>query len=209
VTHREAYYETAVASPMAAFGTILCSRKYSQIAGLTHCVARTGERHERGTNGGRTEAFQALRDSEELHRATLSSISDAVFLTDDAGLFTFVCPNVDVIFGYVPDEVRAMTRISGLLGENLFDRGELEAQGKKTTSGEVYDKNGLTAAHKKLPFGTKVKVTNVDNGKSVVVTVNDRMGASSPAIIDVTRRAANELDFTKAGKANVKVEVQK
>ncbi len=82
-------------------------------------------------------------------------------------------------------------------------------QGKKTASGEVYDKNGLTAAHKKLAFGTKVKVTNVDNGKSVVVTVNDRMGASSPTVIDVTRRAADELDFTKAGTAKVKVEVQK
>ena len=82
-------------------------------------------------------------------------------------------------------------------------------QGKKTASGEVFDKNGLTAAHKKLPFGTKVKVTNVDNGKSVVVTVNDRMGASSPAVIDVTRRAAEELDFVNTGKAKVKVEVQK
>jgi PAS domain S-box-containing protein len=96
-----------------------------------------------GTNGGRTEAFQALRDSEELHRATLGSISDAVFLTDDEGLFTFVCPNVDVIFGYVPDEVRAMTRISRLLGENLFDRGELEAQGEiKNIEREVASKAG-------------------------------------------------------------------
>jgi peptidoglycan lytic transglycosylase len=82
-------------------------------------------------------------------------------------------------------------------------------QGKKTASGEVFDKSGLTAAHKKLPFGTKVKVTNVDNGKSVVVTVNDRMAASNPAVIDVTRRAAEELDFVKSGKAKVKVEVQK
>jgi rare lipoprotein A len=82
-------------------------------------------------------------------------------------------------------------------------------QGKKTASGEAFDKNGLTAAHKKLPFGTKVKVTNVDNGKSVVVTVNDRMAASNPAVIDVTRRAADELDFVKAGKAKVKVDVQK
>jgi rare lipoprotein A len=48
-------------------------------------------------------------------------------------------------------------------------------EGKKTASGEVYDKSGLTAAHKKLPYGTKVKVTNVANGKSVVLTVNDRM----------------------------------
>lgn len=82
-------------------------------------------------------------------------------------------------------------------------------QGKKTASGEVYDKAGLTAAHKKLPFGTKVKVTNVDNGKSVVVTVNDRMAPSNKAVIDVTRRAAEELDFVKMGKAKVKLDVQK
>lgn len=82
-------------------------------------------------------------------------------------------------------------------------------QGKKTASGEVYDKGGLTASHKKLAYGTKVKVTNVDNGKSVVVTVNDRMAASNPAIIDVTRRAAEELGFVQSGKAKVKLEVQK
>jgi rare lipoprotein A len=82
-------------------------------------------------------------------------------------------------------------------------------QGKKTASGEVFDKDGLTAAHKKLPFGTKVKVTNVETGKSVVVTVNDRMAASNPAVIDVTRRAADELGFGSSGKAKVKVEVQK
>ena len=82
-------------------------------------------------------------------------------------------------------------------------------EGKKTASGEVYDKNALTASHKKLPYGTKVKVTNVDNGKSVVVTVNDRMAASNPAVIDVTRHAAEELGFVKSGKAKVKLEVQK
>ena len=82
-------------------------------------------------------------------------------------------------------------------------------QGKKTASGDVFAKEALTAAHKKLPFGTKVKVTNVENGKSVIVTVNDRMAASNPAVIDVTHRAADELGFAKAGKAKVKVEVQK
>jgi PAS domain S-box-containing protein len=96
-----------------------------------------------GTNGGRAQAFQALRESEELHRATLSSISDAVFLTDDEGRFTFVCPNVDVIFGYVPDEVRAMTRISRLLGEGLFDPAELAARGEiKNIEREVTSKTG-------------------------------------------------------------------
>jgi rare lipoprotein A len=82
-------------------------------------------------------------------------------------------------------------------------------EGKKTASGEIYRKGALTAAHKKLAFGTKVKVTNVENGKSVVVTVNDRMQASNPAVIDVTRHAAEELGFVGAGKAKVKLEVQK
>jgi rare lipoprotein A len=54
-----------------------------------------------------------------------------------------------------------------------------------------------------------VKVTNVENGKSVVLTVNDRMAASNPAVIDVTRRAAEELGFVKTGKTKVKLEVQK
>jgi rare lipoprotein A len=52
-------------------------------------------------------------------------------------------------------------------------------------------------------------VTNVENGKSVIVTVNDRMAASNPAVIDVTHRAADDLGFAKAGKAKVKVDVQK
>ena len=81
-------------------------------------------------------------------------------------------------------------------------------QGKKTSSGEAYDKAALTAAHKKLAYGTKVKVTNVANDKSVVVTVNDRLSAKSSAVIDVSRKAAEELGFAKAGKAKVKLEVQ-
>jgi rare lipoprotein A len=82
-------------------------------------------------------------------------------------------------------------------------------QGKKTAGGAVYDKNKLTASHKTLPYGTKVRVTNLENGKSVVVTVNDRMKPGSPAVIDVTRRAAQDLGFTKTGKAKVKLEVEK
>ena len=81
-------------------------------------------------NGGRELAYRQLHDSEELHRATLSNISDAVFLTDDDDRFTFVCPNVDVIFGYSPDEVKALERISKLLGDALFDRADLAARGE-------------------------------------------------------------------------------
>ena len=81
-------------------------------------------------------------------------------------------------------------------------------QGKKTSSGEKYDKDALTAAHKKLAYGTKVKVTNVANDKSVVVTVNDRLSGKSSTVIDVSRKAAEELGFAKTGKAKVKLEVQ-
>ena len=81
-------------------------------------------------------------------------------------------------------------------------------QGKKTSSGEVYDKAALTAAHKKLPYGTKVKVTNVANDKSVVVTINDRLSKNSSTVIDVSRQAAEELGFVKSGKAKVKLDVQ-
>ncbi len=77
-----------------------------------------------------TVSAQALRDSEELHRITLMSMSDAVFITTDAGAFTFICPNVDVIFGYSHDEVRAMGDITRLLGRELIDRDTLAAAGE-------------------------------------------------------------------------------
>jgi len=82
-------------------------------------------------------------------------------------------------------------------------------EGKRTASGQIYRQGGLTAAHKNLPLGTKVKVSNVENGKSVVVTINDRIAATSRVVIDVSRRAAERLGFVKAGRARVKLEVQK
>lgn len=82
------------------------------------------------SNGGRERAYEALRASEELHRATLNAISDAVFLTDDDGAFTYICPNVEVIFGYVPDEVQGLARIGRLLGEDLFEHAWLLSAGE-------------------------------------------------------------------------------
>jgi PAS domain S-box-containing protein len=67
-----------------------------------------------------------LQESEELHRLTLSSISDAVFLTDENGAFKFICPNVNTIFGYSVQEVQALSNISKLLGGDLFVPAELE-----------------------------------------------------------------------------------
>lgn len=81
-------------------------------------------------NDGTDPAYQALRESEELHRVTLSHISDAVFLTDEAGSLTFICPNVNVIFGYEMEEVRALGRISALLGADLFEADDLRTRGE-------------------------------------------------------------------------------
>jgi PAS domain S-box-containing protein len=109
----------------------------------THQETREGVFMTGSENGGRARAYEALRASEELHRATLSSISDAVFMADDAGAFTYICPNVDVIFGYMPDEVQAMGRIDRLLGENLFDPAELTAKGEiRNVEREITAKSG-------------------------------------------------------------------
>jgi PAS domain S-box-containing protein len=95
------------------------------------------------SNGGRARGYEALRASEELHRATIENISDAVFTCDDGGRFTFICPNVDVIFGYVPDEVQAMGTLGGLLGADLFDPAELSARGEiRNVEREVVAKSG-------------------------------------------------------------------
>lgn len=84
-----------------------------------------------------------LRESEELHRITLSNISDAVFLTDGKGDFTYVCPNADVIFGYSEPEIMALGNISRLLGAGWFDPRQLEAVGEITNiEREITDKAG-------------------------------------------------------------------
>lgn len=79
--------------------------------------------------------------------------------------------------------------------------------GRKTASGEKYNKNALTAAHRKLPFGTRVKVTNLSNGKSVVVRINDRGPHVRGRIIDLSIAAARRIGLVKAGTAKVRLDI--
>ncbi|MCB0326004.1 MAG: septal ring lytic transglycosylase RlpA family protein [Bdellovibrionales bacterium] len=81
--------------------------------------------------------------------------------------------------------------------------------GRKTASGEVYDQYKLTAAHKTLPFHTWVRVTNLSNGKSVVVKVNDRGPFVRGRVIDLSRRAAEKIDMIGSGTAKVLIEIEK
>lgn len=79
--------------------------------------------------------------------------------------------------------------------------------GRPAASGEIYDMDKLTAAHQTLPFGTQVKVENLDNHKSIEVRINDRGPFSRGRIIDLSRAAARALDMLGRGTARVRLEV--
>lgn len=82
-----------------------------------------------------------------------------------------------------------------------------EHHGRRTANGERFDMNGLTAAHRSLPFGTRVRVTNQRNGRNVVLRINDRGPFTGGRIIDVSRAAAQALGMVRSGTAPVTVEV--
>jgi len=82
-----------------------------------------------------------------------------------------------------------------------------EFQGNETANGEIYDLNGLTAAHPTLPFGTTVKVTNLSNRKNILLRINDRGPYFGRRLIDVSWAAAKRLGFIYSGTTPVRIEV--
>lgn len=96
---------------------------------------------------------------------------------------------------------------TALRGEaSYYGRG---FHGRKTASGEKFDMHALTAAHRTLPMGTRVRVTNLDNGRTVVVRINDRGPFHKRRIIDVSYAAAHKLDMLRSGVVPVKLEILK
>ena len=79
--------------------------------------------------------------------------------------------------------------------------------GRTTANGERFSKGTLTAAHRTLPFGTKVRVTNLSNGRSVVVRINDRGPFKYHRVIDLAHGAASQLQMMQAGEVPVKLEI--
>jgi rare lipoprotein A len=82
-------------------------------------------------------------------------------------------------------------------------------QGRPTASGETFSQHKMTAAHRTLPFGTKVKVTNLANGRSVNVTINDRGPFAPGRIIDVSKKAARKLGMVNAGVASIEIKYKR
>lgn len=78
--------------------------------------------------------------------------------------------------------------------------------GRRTASGQVYNMHGFTAAHRSLPFGSRIRVTNLRNGRAVMLTVNDRGPFVRGRVVDVSYRAARELNFLRDGLTPVRVE---
>ena len=82
-----------------------------------------------------------------------------------------------------------------------------EFEGNETASGEIYDSNGLTAAHQTLPFGTIIRVINLENGKKILLRINDRGPSIGRRLLDVSWAAAKHLGFVGAGTTRVRMEI--
>jgi rare lipoprotein A len=110
------------------------------------------------------------------------------------------------ILAFTPlNSVASNVRTNGLQGTASYYGGKFH--GRKTASGERFNQEGRTAAHKTLPLGTKVRVTNLRNGETVDVKINDRGPYHGGRIIDLSKGAARELGMLPAGTAKVKLEV--
>jgi len=102
------------------------------------------------------------------------------------------------------------TKISSVADESagvvgIARRYAKRYNGRRTSSGAIYNPQKLTAAHPTLPLGTRVKVVNLANNRSVIVTVNDRCRKHATPFIDLSRRAAHQLNFLHKSKANVRI----
>lgn len=108
----------------------------------------------------------------------------------------------DALGGTARKRVRHPRRESGLAswyGPGFFDR--------RTASGERFDPSELAAAHRTLPFGTRIRVTNLENGRRVVLRINDRGPFRKGRVLDVTPMAAKRLGFKHIGVARVRIDV--
>lgn len=106
-----------------------------------------------------------------------------------------------------PETVTPDSEHSLLITQGIASYYGNEFNGKMTASGEMYDMFQLTAAHRSLPFGTSLRVTNLDNSESVIVRINDRGPFKMERIIDLSYMAATELQMMGVGTARVQLDV--
>jgi len=157
----------------------------------------------RATNTEDVEAVEAKPDPVALAKAedVAKKVEQKAKATEKAeGKQDLVKDKVEVKTDPAGDPVIEQTGEASNYGKGFH--------GKKTANGEKFDQNKLTAAHPSLPLGSKAKVTNLKNGKSVEVRINDRGPYVKGRDIDLSKQAAKELDITKNGVAPVEIEAK-
>lgn len=149
------------------------------------------------------KAFQLFASATVLS-AGLTACAPSSFVTEKSEL---VAPGRYASLGN--DAVRRLTTEKRGSGTKLTSSGvaSFYAEGTRTASGEAFDPHALTAAHRTLPFGTRLRVTDVTTGRSVIVRVNDRGPHVPGRIVDVSYSAAQMLGIVGRGTANVKIQV--
>jgi rare lipoprotein A len=123
---------------------------------------------------------------------TVSAAAQEVEVTDN--------PIADIV-----DETETETETETEIGGGVASYYGNELAGNRTASGERFDPGQLTAAHRSLPFGSMVRVTNTSNGDSVIVRINDRGPFAHGRVIDVSHAAAREIGMHRSGTARVKL----
>lgn len=114
-------------------------------------------------------------------------------------------PEAEIV-SEAPAEADPVEETFEMIGEGEASYYGHELAGNRTASGEIFRPEELTAAHRTLPLGTKLRVTNTRNGKSVIVRVNDRGPFVGSRLIDLSLGAARKIQMVSAGKANVRLE---
>ena len=129
----------------------------------------------------RVRLQEELARSEQLHRVTLNNMTDTILITDDEGRFTYVCPNVHFIFGYSAQEIRELGTIDELLGEDLFDRAELEANDVLTN----IERTAVDKAGNEHTLLVNVRTVSIQGGTTLI------------SCRDVTKRKQREQALTR------------
>ena len=144
-------------------------------------------------------ALPTAADAFDAHFADLETLAEPVIPAEAVDLDTIATAPVD---GTLDEEPQAIERV---LGGGMASYYGAELAGHRTASGERFDPRGLTAAHRTLPFGSKVRVTNPANGRSVVVRINDRGPFARGRVIDVSRSAAERIGLVGRGHGEVQL----